>query len=97
MESAQKRILRRPNPIPLLVAREGNTRRDATKDESANFTTKDAKGTKLKSKDNQRLMAFLRFLVRNCSIECRSGDKWRSEILLKLPNHTDPEIRNFCT
>ena len=96
MESAQKRVLRRPNPFPLLEEREGDRSRDATKKESANFTSKDAKSTKLKSKNIHRFMAFLRFVVRIRSIECCGHDKWRSEILRKLPNHTDPVIRKFC-
>lgn len=97
MESAQKRVLRRPNPFPLLKAGEGDRRRDATKKESANFTMKDAKSTKLKSKNIHRFMAFLRFGVRISFIECCDHDKWRSEIFRKPPNHTDPVIRKFCT
>ena len=97
MESAQKRALRRPNPFLLLVSGDGHTRADATKNESANFTTKDAKSTKLKSKNIHRFMAFLRFVVRICSIECCGLDTWRSEIFRTLPNHTYPVIRKFCT
>jgi hypothetical protein len=64
MESAQKRALRRPNPFLLLESGDGNTRGDATKYESANFTTNAAKSTKLKSKNIHRFMTFLRFVVR---------------------------------
>lgn len=97
MESAQKRALRRPNLFPLLDSGDGNTHRDATKNESASFTTKDAKSKKLKSKNIHRFIAFLRIVVRICSIECCGHDRRRSEILRKLPNHTDPVIWKFCT